>query len=121
MAEINKLSVGEALDKLRRTDVQNRSKRGSVTQKMDALDEDIQRMRATRGRLERDQRAAVSTASDAQEMNARPGNKKGPFSNTLVAGHPRCRWPGPFGLNHPLCDAGAMNVVRTDELCCANS
>ena len=90
MAEINKLSVGRALDKLRRPDVQ--SKQTRLHEKMDALDEDIQRMRATRRRLERDQRAAETrrrlerdqraaetTASDAQGMNARPNNKKRPF------------------------------------------
>jgi hypothetical protein len=77
MAEINKLSVGQALDKLRRPDVQ--LKRTRLNEKMDALDEDMQRMTATRRRLERDQRAAETTASDAQGMNARPGNKKGPF------------------------------------------
>ena len=43
MAEINKLSVGEALDKLRRTDVQ--SKQTRLHEKMDALDEEIQRMK----------------------------------------------------------------------------
>ena len=75
MAEIGKLSVGQALDKLRRPDVQ--SKQARFDEKMDGLDEDIQRMRATRRRLERDQRAAETTASDAQGMNARPGNKKG--------------------------------------------
>ena len=77
MAEINKLSVGQALDKLRRPDVQ--SKQTRFDEKTNALDEDIQRMRATRRRLERDQRAAETTASDAQGMNARPGNKKRPF------------------------------------------
>ena len=77
MAEINKLSVGQALDKLRRPDVQ--SKQTRLHEKMDALDEDIQRMRATRRRLERDQRASETTASDAQGMNARPGNKKRSF------------------------------------------
>jgi hypothetical protein len=77
MAEINKLSVGQALDKLRRPDVQ--SKQTRFDEKMDALDKDIQRMRAMSRRLERDQRAAETTASDAQGMNARPGNKKGPF------------------------------------------
>ena len=73
MAEINKLSVGQALDKLRRPDVQ--SKQTRFDEKTNALDEDIQRMRATRRRLERDQRAAEATASDARGMNARPGNK----------------------------------------------
>ena len=77
MAEINKLSVRQALDKLRRPDVQ--SKQTRLHEKMDALDEDMQRMRATRRRLERDQRAAEMTASDAQGMNARPGNKNGPY------------------------------------------
>jgi hypothetical protein len=77
MAEINKLSVGQALDKLRRSDVQ--SKQTRFDEKMAALDKDIQRMRAINRRLERDQRAAETTASDAQGMNARPGNKKGPF------------------------------------------
>jgi hypothetical protein len=51
---------------------------------MDALEEDIQRMRATRRRLERDQRAAETTARDAQGMNARPGNKKRPFAILVV-------------------------------------
>ena len=77
MAEINKLSVGQALDKLRRPDVQSGQTR--LDEKMDALAEDMQRMRATRRRLERDQRAAETTASDAQGMNAKPGNKNGPF------------------------------------------
>ena len=75
MAEINKLSVGRALDKLRRPDVQ--SKQTRLHEKMDALDEDIQRMRATRRRLERDQRAAETTASDAQGMTQGPTTKKG--------------------------------------------
>jgi len=77
MAEINKLSVGQALDKLRRPDVQSNQTR--LDEKMDALDENIQRMRATRRRLARDQRAAETTARDAQGMNAKLGNKKGPF------------------------------------------
>jgi hypothetical protein len=55
------------------------SKQTRLDEKTTALEEDIQRMRATRRRLERDQRAAETTASDAQGMNARPGNKKGPF------------------------------------------
>jgi hypothetical protein len=77
MAEINKLSVGQALDKLRRPDMQ--SKQTRLDEKMHALDEDMQRMMTTRRRLERDQRAAETTARDAQGMNARPRNKKGPF------------------------------------------
>jgi len=77
MAEINKLSAGQALDKLRRPDVQ--SKQTRFREKADALDEEMQRMRAMRRRIERDQRAAETTASDAQGINARPGNKKGPY------------------------------------------
>ena len=67
MAEINKLAVGEALDKLHRPDVQ--SKQTRVDEKMTALDEDIQRMRATRRRLERDQRAAELSAQKANNRN----------------------------------------------------
>ena len=77
MAEINKLSIGQALDKLRRPDAQSKETR--LDEKMDALDEDMQRMRAMRRRIERDQRTAETTASDAQGMNAGPGNKKRPF------------------------------------------
>ena len=74
MAEINKLSVGQALDKLRRPDVQ--SKQTRFREKADALDEEMQRMRAMSRRIERDQRATETTASDAQGKN---GNKKGPY------------------------------------------
>ena len=56
MAEINKLSVGQALDKLRRPDVQSKETR--LDEKMDTLDKEIQRMRAINRRLELDQRAA---------------------------------------------------------------
>ena len=77
MAEINKLSVGQALDKLRRPDVQSKETR--LDEKMDTLDKEIQRMRAINRRLELDQRAAEKTVSDAQAMNAGPDNKKGPF------------------------------------------
>ena len=75
MAEIHKLSVGQTLDKLRRPDAKSAQTR--LDEKKDALDEDIQRMRTLRLRLERDQRAAATAASDAQGMNERPDNKKG--------------------------------------------
>jgi len=71
MAEINKLSAGQALDKLRRPDVQ--SKQTRLDEKMTALDEDIQRMRATRHRLERNQRTAELSAQ-------RTNNRTGSFS-----------------------------------------
>jgi uncharacterized protein YhaN len=73
MAEINKLSVGQALDKLRGTDAPE-SKRARLDGKIDALDEEIQHLRATRRRLERDQRAAESSGANAQGSNNRKGS-----------------------------------------------
>ncbi len=73
MAETRKLSVGQALDKLRRPDVQ--SKQTRLDEKMDTLDEDIQRMRAARRRLERDQRVADSLGGEAQRADAKRNNK----------------------------------------------
>jgi flagellar motor switch protein FliM len=54
MAETPKLSVEKALEKLRANDQKSRNERRS--EEMDALDEDIKRMRAQRMRLERQQR-----------------------------------------------------------------
>jgi len=62
MAEINKLSVGKVLDKLRSTDVP-KSKITRLEEKTESLDQEIQRLRAARRRLERDQRAGP-TESD---------------------------------------------------------
>ena len=73
MAETTKLSVGQALNKLRGTDVPN-SKMTRLNEKIESLDEETQRLRAIRRRLERDQRAG-STGRDAQEANARPLTK----------------------------------------------
>ena len=56
MAEINKLSVGQVLDKLRSTDVP-KSKITRLDDKTEALEQEIQRLRAARRRLERNQRA----------------------------------------------------------------
>ena len=56
MAETTKLSVGQALDKLRGTDVP-KSQVTRLDEKIDTLDEEIRRLRATRRLLERDQRA----------------------------------------------------------------
>ena len=67
MAEINKLSVGQALDKLRGTDAP-RSKMTRLDEEIGALDQETQRLRMTRRRLERDQRSG-STRSDGQEVN----------------------------------------------------
>ena len=77
MAEINKLSVGQALDKLRGTDAPE-SNPTRLEGKIDALDEEIRRLRATSRRLERDQRAAKSGGANAQGSN----NKKS-SSSTL--------------------------------------
>ena len=67
MAEINKLSVGQALDKLRGTDAA--SSQTNLDGKIAELDEEILRLRATSRRIERDQRAA-STAPATPEVNA---------------------------------------------------
>ena len=67
MAEINKLSAGQALDKLRGTDAP-RSRMTRLDEEIGALDEETQRLRMTRRRLERDQRAG-STRSDGQQAN----------------------------------------------------
>jgi hypothetical protein len=65
LAEISKLSVGQALDKLRGTDAPA-SRMTELGGKIDALDKEMQLLRATSRRVERDQRAA-STGSDVPE------------------------------------------------------
>ena len=55
MAVINKLSVEKTLNKLRANDAKQ-SKEAVFNDKTDALDEEIERMRAQRLRLERHQR-----------------------------------------------------------------
>jgi hypothetical protein len=55
MAEINKLSVQKALDRLRAGEAK-KSKDTLFNDKIDALDEEIERMRTQRLRLERHQR-----------------------------------------------------------------
>jgi hypothetical protein len=50
MAEINKLSVGKLLDKLRSDDAKN-SKIDQIDKKVEAADEEIQRLRAATRRL----------------------------------------------------------------------
>ena len=56
MAEINKLPVGQVLDKLRSNDVP-KSKITRLDEKTEALEQEVQRLRAARRRLERNQRA----------------------------------------------------------------
>ena len=55
MAEIKKLSVEKALDKLRAGDAKQ-SKDALFNDKMDVLREEIERMRTQRSRLEQHQR-----------------------------------------------------------------
>jgi hypothetical protein len=55
MADTPKLSVEKALEKLRKSD-QPKSMNEQYDEKMDALDEEIKRMREQRLRLERHQR-----------------------------------------------------------------
>lgn len=58
MAETTKLSVEEALKKIRSADPESKDERRNA--KMEALEEDIKRMRAQRLRLERRQRQTKS-------------------------------------------------------------
>jgi hypothetical protein len=59
MAETTKLSVGQVLDKLRNTDVP-KTKITRLDENIEMLDEEAQRLRAARRRLERDQRAGLT-------------------------------------------------------------
>jgi uncharacterized protein YdcH (DUF465 family) len=54
MAEINKLSVNKVLDKLRSNDAKNSTKNEQLDDKIKALEEETQRLRAQRNRLKRD-------------------------------------------------------------------
>ena len=69
VAETTKLSVGQALEKLRGNDAP-KAKMARLDEKIETLDEETQRLRAMRHRLERDQRAG-STGRVAQETNVR--------------------------------------------------
>jgi uncharacterized protein YdcH (DUF465 family) len=53
MAEINKLSVGKVLDKLRSNDAPKTSRIMQLDEKTKTTDEEIQRLRAARLRLKR--------------------------------------------------------------------
>ena len=69
MADITKLSVGQALEKLSGTDAP-KAKMARLDEKIDTLDQETQRLRAMRHRIERDQRAGP-TERLAQETNVR--------------------------------------------------
>jgi hypothetical protein len=58
MAETTKLSVGQALEKLRGTDTP-KTKMTQLDEKIDALDEETRRLRAARRRIERDQKTGL--------------------------------------------------------------
>jgi uncharacterized small protein (DUF1192 family) len=53
MAEINKLSVNKVLNKLRSEDAKNSTTLEQLDDKIKALDEETQRLRAQRNRLKR--------------------------------------------------------------------
>lgn len=53
MAEINKLSVGKVLDKLRSNEVQKTSRMTQLDEKIKTTDEEIQRLRAAKLQLKR--------------------------------------------------------------------
>ena len=59
MAETTKLSVGQALEKLRGTDTP-KTKMTRLDEKIDALDEETRRLRAARRRIERDQKTGLN-------------------------------------------------------------
>jgi hypothetical protein len=60
MAQTTKLSVEKALQKLRSSDAAPKSKTAQRDEKIDALEEEISRMRAQRLRLERHQRKKLT-------------------------------------------------------------
>jgi len=74
MAEISKLSVGRALDKLRSADTPE-SRGAQLDGKIGELDAEIHRLRATRSRVERDQRAG-SARDIAPEVSATRSSKR---------------------------------------------
>jgi hypothetical protein len=69
MAETTKLSVGKVLDKLRSSDEAPKSKRALFDEKIEAIDEETQRMRAMRRRLEHASRPD-STPSPSRSQGA---------------------------------------------------
>jgi hypothetical protein len=67
MAETTKLSVGQALDKLRGTEMP-KTRMAQLDDKIGALEEETQRMRAMGRQLERSQQA-VSTLDGSQKTS----------------------------------------------------
>jgi hypothetical protein len=60
MAEINKLSVGKVLDKLRRDDVPKNVKTNQFDKKIRTAEEEIERLRAASLRLKRGHRGGAA-------------------------------------------------------------
>ena len=60
MAEINKLSVGKVLDKLRRNDAPQKSMIEQLDAKAEKINEEIQRLRAATRRLKSGPRASTT-------------------------------------------------------------
>jgi TolA-binding protein len=60
MAEINKLSVGKVLDKLRRDDAPKSAKTSQLEKKIRTTDEEIERLRAASLRLKRGHRGGTT-------------------------------------------------------------
>lgn len=64
MAEINKLSVNKALEKLRNNDAKDdRSRIKKLDDKIEALDEEVERLRAQTNRLRRGRKAGNDRAN----------------------------------------------------------
>jgi hypothetical protein len=86
MVEPTKLSVGQALDKLRGTEAPV-SRMNQLDAKIDVLDDEIQRLRAARRRVERDQRAASIKPDIREAKPARVARMKifGIASALLIA------------------------------------
>jgi hypothetical protein len=60
MAEINKLSVAKVLDKLRSNDAPKNTKTMKLDENAEAVDEEIERLRAATRRLKPGQRAGTT-------------------------------------------------------------
>lgn len=63
MANINKLSVEQALDKLRGTEPK-RTKLTQLDEKIGALDQELRQMKAQNRRISRDQKARTEDGKD---------------------------------------------------------
>jgi hypothetical protein len=75
VAEITKLSVGQALDKLRGADAP-KSRMTQLDANIGALDQEIKRMRATGRRLDRDQQTASIGHDDLKANTGRIKKRK---------------------------------------------